>query len=249
MIPFRLIQQTLMQQVLIKVKTLCLTSLSWWFSWAVHRSLKLQVWNSWWSSRHTWFPRPLVNDAHPPQPNATSPPGATVPNPPQLTAPITPQTNTVNSLGATAPDFFQLMKHPQLMTPTSTPQTSVLTNPSSTAVPNFNQVSVATIVKFSRSLSDCQDSIWSKIDPLTLLQLHSNHPLRLWHYANQNPELWVPPQALQCITIALQTPNDLGKPRSRFCLHLSSSFCFGPLELRIHFHVFVSVFTFPFSIY
>ena len=72
-------------------------------------------------------------------------------------------------------------------------------------------------VKFLRSLSDCQDPVWSKINPLPLLWLCSDHPLILRHYANQNPKLRVPPWALQRITIALQTPNDLGKPRSHFC--------------------------------
>ena len=31
------------------------------------------------------------------------------------------------------------------------------------------------------------------------------------------------------------TPNDLWEPRSHFCLHLSSSFHFSPLELWSHF--------------
>ena len=104
-------------------------------------------------------------------------------------------------------------------------------------------------VKFLRSPSNCQDSIRSKIDPLLLLRLHSDHPPILQHYANQNPELRVPPKPSDTFSIALWTPNDLGKPRSHFCLHLSSSFHFSPLELRIRSHVFVSVFTFPFSIY
>ena len=103
-------------------------------------------------------------------------------------------------------------------------------------------------VKFLRSPSNCRDSVRSKIDPLPL-QLRSNHPPILQHYANQNPELQVPPKPSNTFSIALQTPNDLGKPRSHFCLHLSSSFCFSPLELQICSHVFVSVFTFPLSIY
>ena len=45
-----------------------------------------------------------------------------------------------------------------------------------------------------RSPSDCRDSVQSKIDPLLLLQLRSDHPLRLQHYANQNPKLQVPPE-------------------------------------------------------
>ena len=108
---------------------------------------------------------------------------------------------------------------------------------------------VLTVVKFLRSPSDCWDPIWPKIDPLPLLQLHSNHPPILQHYANQNPELQVPPKPSNTFYIALQTPKNLRKPWSHFCLHLSSSFHFSPLELQTCFHVFVSVFTFPFSVY
>ena len=48
-------------------------------------------------------------------------------------------------------------------------------------------------VKLLRSPSDCRDPIRSKINPLPLLQLCSDHPLRLWHYTNQAPELRAPP--------------------------------------------------------
>ena len=63
--------------------------------------------------------------------------------------------------------------------------------------------------------------------------LNSNHP----------PS---PPTHYYC---SLRTPNDLGEPWSHSCLHLSSSFCFSPLELRTCLHVLISVFTFPFLIY
>ena len=49
-------------------------------------------------------------------------------------------------------------------------------------------------VKFSRSPSYCWDPVRSKIDPLLLLWLHSDHPPILQHYANQNPKLQVPPK-------------------------------------------------------
>ena len=48
---------------------------------------------------------------------------------------------------------------------------------------------------------------------------------------------------------SLRTLNNLWEPQSHFCLHLSLSFHFSPLELRSHFHIPVSVFTFLFSIY
>ena len=56
------------------------------------------------------------------------------------------------------------------------------------------KITVPTGVKLLRSPSDCQDPIWSKIDPLPLLHLCSNHPPRLWHYANQTSELQAPPE-------------------------------------------------------
>ena len=55
-----------------------------------------------------------------------------------------------------------------------------------------------------------------------------------------------PPMHYHC---SLRTPNDLQEPWSHFCLCLSSSFHFSPLELWSHFHIPISVFTFPFSIY
>ena len=57
-----------------------------------------------------------------------------------------------------------------------------------------SQKTLSLPVKLSRSLSNCWDPIQSKINPLLLLQLHSNHPPRLWHYANQNPKLRAPPE-------------------------------------------------------
>ena len=41
---------------------------------------------------------------------------------------------------------------------------------------NLSRDVICISVKLSRSLSDCRDSIQSKIDPLPLLQLCSNHP-------------------------------------------------------------------------
>ena len=81
-------------------------------------------------------------------------------------------------------------------------------------------------VKFLRSPSNCQDSIWSKIDPLMLLQLHSNYPPRLQHYANQNPELRVPPKpsnallSLSKLWTTLENPNHISV---FICLHHSVS--------------------------
>ena len=49
-------------------------------------------------------------------------------------------------------------------------------------------------VKLLRSPSDCRDPVRFKIDPLLLLQLCSDHPPRLWDYANQTPELRAPPE-------------------------------------------------------
>ena len=50
------------------------------------------------------------------------------------------------------------------------------------------------LVKLSRSPSDCWDPIQSKINSLPLPQLHSDHPPRLQHYANQTPKLWASPE-------------------------------------------------------
>ena len=67
-------------------------------------------------------------------------------------------------------------------------------------------------VKLSRSPSDCQDPIWSKIDPLRLLWLHSNHPPRLQHYANQTPELRAPPETSN--TLSSLSKNSERPPRT-----------------------------------
>ena len=79
-------------------------------------------------------------------------------------------------------------------------------------------------VKFLRSPSNCWDSIWSKIAPLPLLRLHSNHPPILRHYANQNPELWVPPNPLTHFLLLSKLQTTLENPGhiSVFiCLHHS----------------------------
>ena len=100
-------------------------------------------------------------------------------------------------------------------------------------------------VKFSRSPSDCRDSIWSKIDPLLLLQLHSNHPSRLWHYTNQNPELWVSPEPSDALLSLseLQTTSENPDHISVFIhLHhsvlvlLNSKFIFMSLSQFSPFH-------------
>ena len=57
------------------------------------------------------------------------------------------------------------------------------------------------------------------------------------------------PQTLQHISYRSPNSKRPWKTLITFCLHLSSSFCFSPLELQIHFHVFISVFTFLFSVY
>ena len=64
-------------------------------------------------------------------------------------------------------------------------------------------------VELSRSLSDCQDPVRSKIDPLPLPQLHSNHPLRLQHYANQTPNSEHPLRPPTHYHRSPRTPNDL----------------------------------------
>ena len=81
-----------------------------------------------------------------------------------------------------------------------------------------------TSVKFSRSPSDCRDSVRSKIDPLPLLQLCSDHPPRLQYYANQTPELWVPPEpsdtllSLSELRMTLENPDHISV---FICLHHS----------------------------
>ena len=61
-------------------------------------------------------------------------------------------------------------------------------------------LSLSSLVKLSRSPSDCQDPVWSKINPLPLPQLHSNHPPRLQHYANQAPKLWPAPETSDALS-------------------------------------------------
>ena len=101
-------------------------------------------------------------------------------------------------------------------------------------------------VKLSRSPSNCQDPIWSKIDPLLLPQLYSNHPLRFWHYTNHAPELRPTPKSSDALSLFSKNPE--WPPRSLITF-LSSSFSFSPLALRSCFHIPDSVFIFLFSIY
>ena len=88
----------------------------------------------------------------------------------------------------------------------------------------LNSLHYFTAVKFLRSPSDCRDPVWSKINPLLLLQLHPNHPLRIWHYANQNPELQVPPKPSDALLSLskLQTTSENPNHIPVFiCLHHS----------------------------
>ena len=79
-----------------------------------------------------------------------------------------------------------------------------------------------------RLLLSCQDphpiaeiSIQSKIDPLLLLRLRSDHPPRLWHYANQNPELQVPPEPSDALLLLSELQMTSKNPD-----HFLSSFVF-----------------------
>ena len=94
-------------------------------------------------------------------------------------------------------------------------------------------------VQLPRSLSNCWDPVWSKINPLPLLQLHSDHPLILRHYTNQNPKLWVPPNplthflSLSELQMTSENPNHISV---FICLHhsvlvlLNSKFIFMSLS-------------------
>ena len=84
---------------------------------------------------------------------------------------------------------------------------------------NFN-VKVP-IVMLSRSPSYCQDPVWSKIDPLPLPWLHSNHPLRFQHFTNHSPNPNQTPRPLMHYHHSLRTPNNLWIPQSHFCVHHS----------------------------
>ena len=101
-------------------------------------------------------------------------------------------------------------------------------------------------VKLSRSPSDCWDSVWSKIDPLPLLWLHPDHPLRLQHYTNQNPKLQAPPEPSDALLLLSENSE---WPRrtlitflSSFCLHhsvlvlLNSELIFMSLSQFSPFH-------------
>ena len=105
------------------------------------------------------------------------------------------------------------------------------------------------IVKLLRSLSNCQDPVWSKINPLPLPQLCSDILRDSNTMLTKPPNSEHPPRPLTHYHCSPRTPNDLREPQSHSCLHLSSSFCLCPLELWSRFHVPVSVFTFPFLIY
>ena len=77
------------------------------------------------------------------------------------------------------------------------------------------------LVKLLRSLSDCWDPVWSKIDPLLFPWLHSDHPPRFQHYTTIPPNSdWLPrpPMLYHCPP---RPPNNLQDPQSHFCLHYS----------------------------
>ena len=106
-------------------------------------------------------------------------------------------------------------------------------------------------------------SLLSCRDPHPIAEIPSNPRSIPYHSPNSiltilqdsNTMLTKPPnsdQPLRPLTHyhhSLRTPNDLQEPQSHFCLLLSSSFRFSPLELWSHFHIPISVFTFLFSIY
>ena len=114
-------------------------------------------------------------------------------------------------------------------------------------------------VQLPRSLSNCWDPVWSKINPLPLLQLHSDHPLILRHYTNHNPKLWVPPNPLTHFLLLseLQMTSENPNHISVFiCLHHSvlvllnfefifmsssqfSPFCFRYIKLFQYSHSLV----------
>ena len=77
-------------------------------------------------------------------------------------------------------------------------------------------------VKLLRSPSNCQDPVQPKINPLPLLQLRSNHPLRLWHYTNQTPELWAPPEPSNALLSLSENSEPSENPNHipvSICLH------------------------------
>ena len=99
---------------------------------------------------------------------------------------------------------------------------------------------------------------WSKIDPLPLLQLCSNHPLILWHYANQNPKLWVPLNppthflSLSKLWTTLENPDHISV---FICLHhsvlvlLNSEFIFMSSSQFSPFHFqYIKLFQYPHSL-
>ena len=81
--------------------------------------------------------------------------------------------------------------------------------------------------------------IQSKIDPLPLPWLHSDDPLKFWHYATIPPNSNIPPRPLTLYHCPLRSLTTF----------LSSLFCFSPLALHSHFHIPISVSILPFLIY
>ena len=90
--------------------------------------------------------------------------------------------------------------------------------------------------------------VLSPWDPCLIAEIPSDPRLIPYHSSNSIPTIlrysdtmlpkpWTPstPKPSDTFSIALQTLNNLWKPQSHFCLHLSSSFHFNPLELWIHF--------------
>ena len=77
------------------------------------------------------------------------------------------------------------------------------------------------LVKLSISPSDCWDSIQSKINPLLLPQLHSDHPPRFWHYTTIPSNSDWPPRPPMLYHHPPRPLNDLKDPQPHFCLHYS----------------------------
>ena len=90
-------------------------------------------------------------------------------------------------------------------------------------------------------------------DPRSILYRSSDSDPTILQYSDtmltKTPNSEYPPNPPTHFLSLSELWMTLEKPRSHFCLHLSSSFRFSPLELQIRSHVFISVFTLPFSIY
>ena len=63
--------------------------------------------------------------------------------------------------------------------------------------------------------------VQSKIDPLQLPRLCSDHPLKFWHYATIPLNSNRPPRPLMLYLHPLRPSNDLRDPQPHFCLHYS----------------------------